>query len=107
MRLRVGERLFDEDVGQRGDLGSNFRQRGDPQYVAQYDADVFAAFETRQQRSRVAFEGARAQARESLAKLFTRMGAIERVLAAERVKDVGRLDQCFAQVLAVAEDQQR
>ena len=39
------KRVLDQHIAEGGDLGRGFSQRGDAEYVAQHNADVFAALE--------------------------------------------------------------
>ena len=75
------------------------------EHIAQHDADVFAALEACQQRGGIGFKGARTHAGEALLEFFARVSAIELALAHESMKEIGIMDQGFAQPWTVAEDQ--
>ena len=99
----VPQGMFDQDIGQRGNLGRGFGQGSDFQHIPQHDTEVFAALETSQENGDVGFERTGAEAGERFMELLTGEASVQISVAQEGLQNIGIPQQGLPQEATVSE----
>src|SRR5262249_25749944 len=106
LRFGLAQSFLDDHVGQSGNLLGGFRQGGESGDIAQYNADVFAPLEEREQMRRCGLESARSQPGEVFSIVLAAQRTFQILLAGDSMKKLGILNNGLAQPVAVSENQQ-